>query len=95
MLNSRQPPWGPPVSGAMKLSEIDGRIELRCDLCMWHGRYRADRLLREFGDVTVVEVLLAIARRGGCNRALHPPDPSSVLYNDHVCQVRRHFAKRG
>lgn len=91
---NKQPPWGPPVKPFLMLSDLVGKIEVHCDLCNRHGRYRVDTLLQEFGDLPMPEVLPEIAMRGKCSRALNPPSPDDVSYNEHLCKIRQYYPKR-
>lgn len=71
------------------LSDLIGRIEVRCDHCQRHGRYRVDRLLADIGDVSVPQAIDEIAKRAGCPRAINPPSVASVNYATNKCQIRR------
>jgi hypothetical protein len=71
------------------LSDLIGRIEVRCDHCQRHGRYRVDRLLDEVGDVSVPQAMDEIAKRAGCRRALKPPSIGDINYASGKCQIRR------
>ena len=77
-----------PIVPAPKLSDLIGTIELVCDPCGRRGRYRADRLLAELGDIYLPEVGEEIARRAGCYRALNPPTPASHDYGSGGCRIR-------
>jgi hypothetical protein len=71
------------------LSDLIGRIEVRCALCQRHGLYRVDRLLALVGDVSVPQAMTEIAKRAGCHRALNPPDVGDVHYAMSVCKITR------
>jgi hypothetical protein len=71
------------------LSELIGRIEVRCAQCQRHGLYRVDRLLAEVGDVSVPQAIDEIAKRAGCPRALKPPSIGDINYASGKCQIRR------
>ena len=97
MKHRRVPRWAdeaarPAFSGGRDwpvLSDMIGRIEVRCDQCQRHGRYRVDRLLAEIGDVSVPQALDEIAKRAGCPRALRPPSIGDINYASGKCQIRR------
>lgn len=63
-------------------------IRVRCDLCDRRGAYRADRLMARFGDVPGPQALTEIAKMGGCQRALNPPETNDFTYNEKRCQIR-------
>lgn len=63
-------------------------IRVRCDLCDRRGAYRADRLVGLIGDVTGPQALVAIAKMGGCARAIDPPAVNDFHYNEKRCQIK-------
>lgn len=71
------------------LSDLIGRLEVRCDHCQRHGFYRVDRLLLDVGDVSVPQAIDEIARRAGCARALKPPSIGDLNYAANRCQIWR------
>lgn len=72
------------------LSELGQNIiAVQCVRCDRRGRYRADRLLATFGDVSEVDVFGVIAKQGGCGRALNPPSVNQINYNVDRCQIQR------
>lgn len=73
------------------LSDLVGRLEVRCDECKRHGRYRLDRLLSEHGDLPLTEALQAIAKAGGCGRAINPPAANDVNFVISRCKIQRVF----
>ncbi|MBN9309000.1 hypothetical protein [Devosia sp.] len=79
---------GAPLAAAPRLSDLIGSIEVVCDPCGRRGCYRADRLLADFGDLMLPEVLAEIARRGKCHRALNPPDVTAGDTLMHRCMIR-------
>lgn len=79
---------GTPLAAAPKVSDLIGSIEVACDPCGRRGCYRADRLLVEFGDIFLPEVLTEIAKRGKCHLALHPPDATLGDTLMHRCMIR-------
>ena len=71
------------------VSDLIGRLEVRCELCKRRGVYRADRLLAEVGDLALTEALQAIAKRAGCHRANNPPAVSDIRFATSRCQIQR------
>lgn len=71
------------------LSDMIGRIEVRCEHCQRHGRYRVDRQLAEIGDVSVPLALDEIAKRAGCAPAENPPSVGDIHFNSSKCQIKR------
>ena len=69
------------------VSDLIGRLEVRCEVCQRRGVYRVDRLLAEVGDLALTESLVAIARKGGCAGAPNPPETGDIL--GARCQIRR------
>jgi hypothetical protein len=88
MAKTPESPFGP-VRQYPVLSDLIERLEVQCALCNRRGRFRVDRLLAEVGDVSVPQAMIEIAKRGGCRRALNPPDIGDISYNEHVCQIRQ------
>lgn len=81
----------PPLSSSRNwpvLSDMIDRIEVRCEQCQRHGRYRADRLLAEIGDVSIPMALDEVAKRAGCLRAINPPSVGDVNYATRKCQIQ-------
>jgi hypothetical protein len=77
----------PPSRPSLLLSDMIGRLEVRCELCDRHGLYRADRLMTEIGDVALTEALSAIAAKAGCRRANTPPSAYDLA--SPRCQIKR------
>lgn len=72
------------------LSELGEQlVVVHCAVCNRMGKRRASRLLEELGDLNLPEVAHAMARAGGCARALNPPPVTDFEYNERKCQVRR------
>ena len=69
------------------VSDLIGRLEVRCEVCQRRGVYLVDRLLTEVGDLALIEALMAIARKGGCARAANPPETGDIL--GARCQIKR------
>lgn len=75
--------------GAILLSDYVGWIEVECVSCDRRGRYRADRLIAQFGDLSLPTVLPMIAARGGCGKAKNPPEVSDISnYQARACQIK-------
>ena len=97
MKHRKVPRWAdeaaPPAFGSGRdwpiLSDLIGRIEVHCEHCQRHGRYRVDRLLADVGDVSIPQALEEIAKRASCPRALNPPSVGNVHYNAGRCQIKR------
>lgn len=71
------------------LSELGQEvISVECLQCDRRGRFRADRLLTKFGDISRPEVMTTIAADAGCARAVTPPAVNDINYNDRRCQIR-------
>ncbi len=71
------------------LSDLIGRLEVRCEICNRHGVYRVDKLLPEVGDVSIPEAMEAIAKRAGCERAGNPPAVNDIAFAQKRCQIKR------
>lgn len=96
MKHKRVPRWAEDAAagpirpmGPGRLSDLIGRLEVRCDLCNRRGVYRADRLIARYGDLPVADVLVAIARDAQCVRALNPPASNDMHYAVLTCRIRR------
>lgn len=77
----------PPPRPSLLLSDMIGRLEVRCELCDRHGLYRVDRLMAEIGDVALTEALGVIAARAGCRRAIEVPRPDDLA--SPRCRIKR------
>ncbi len=78
-----------PARAYVTLTDLVGRLEVRCEPCGRRGVYRVDRLIAELGEVSVGEALEAIARKAQCPRALNPPGAYDTGYADVRCQIKR------
>ena len=84
-----QPPLGSDRTWPV-LSELGNELVIvHCEICRRMGKRRASALLSELGDLNLPEVAVAMARAGGCVRALNPPSVADFDYNSKVCQARR------
>jgi hypothetical protein len=71
------------------LSDLIGRLEVECTNCKRRGRYRVDKLLAEHGDRPLSEIMEAIARKGGCPKALYPLGPHDAGFVTGRCRISR------
>lgn len=97
MKHRKKPRWVdaamlPPPSNKRSwliLSDLVGRLYVECEQCQRSGRYRVDRLLAEYGDLPLQDIMLAIAAKGGCPGAVDPPGPYEANYFAKRCRIRR------
>jgi hypothetical protein len=70
-----------------KLSDFaEARLALSCMLCQRHGESRAEKLITEFGDLTLRELCLPFAASRGCQRAT--AQLSSAKPYGGICRIR-------